>query len=117
MDITEAIEQLTAERDRIDRALEALRAIGSPADPTPRPTARRPVQTRIRGQSGTTGKLALTPENVLSLTTKDGVSAAVVRAGIKAGDGQVLNMLKTLESSGRVTRTGNRRSTRWHSVA
>jgi hypothetical protein len=52
----------------------------------------------------------------LSLTTKDGVPAAVVRAGIKGSDNQVLAMLKTLESSGRVKRTGNRRSTRWHSV-
>jgi hypothetical protein len=118
MDIKDTIAELTAERDRIDTALEALREINGSAAPALQPTAPKPAQRRTRRSNGAggAGKLPLTPENVLSLTTSYGVPASVVRAGVKASDNQVLAMLKRLEKTGRVTRTGNRRSTRWHSV-
>jgi hypothetical protein len=122
MDIKDTLAQLTAERDRIDNAIAALTALEttstSPA-PARQLSARRPARRRTGRSKGTgaTGKLPLTPENVLSLTTSYGVPAAVVRAGVKGSDSQVLKMLKTLESSGRVRRTGTRKSTRWHSVA
>ena len=113
MDTTDIIARLTEERDRVDKAIEALRAIdgsGSIAEPTVREPA------RARKPRRTTAEF-LSNETVLKLLTPDGVPARTIRSRFKASDNQVLRVLKGLESEGRAKRTGERRSTRWHSVA
>jgi predicted Rossmann fold nucleotide-binding protein DprA/Smf involved in DNA uptake len=115
MDITDAIAQLTAERDRIDRAIQALQAINSPAGSTTAQPSKR-KRARARKPRQTTAEF-LSNETVLKLLTPEGVPAKTIRSRFKATDNQVLRVLKGLESEGKVKRTGERRSTRWHSVA
>ena len=119
MDITDAIAQLTAERDRIDRAIEALQAIDSSAGSTTQPSESKPTRprrpARARKPRQTTAEL-LSNETVLKLLTPEGVPAKTIRSRFKATDNQVLRVLKGLESEGKVKRSGERRSTRWHSV-
>jgi predicted Rossmann fold nucleotide-binding protein DprA/Smf involved in DNA uptake len=114
METTDIIAQLTAERDRIDRAIEALQAIDSPAGSTAQPTERKTTRTRKPRQ--TTAE-SLSNETVLKLLTPEGVPARTIRSRFKATDNQVLRVLKGLESDGKAKRTGERRSTRWHSVS
>lgn len=113
MDTTDIIARLTAERDRIDKAIEALRAIDSSAGSAAEPTERKPA--RARKPRRTTAEF-LSNETVLKLLTPDGVPARTIRSRFKASDNQVLRVLKGLESEGKAKRTGERRSTRWHSV-
>ena len=114
MDMTDTIAKLTAERDRINTAIEALQAIDSSAGSTAQPTERKAARTRKPRQ--TTAEF-LSNETVLKLLTPDGVPAKTIRSRFKASDNQVLRVLKGLESEGKAKRTGQRRSTRWHSVA
>ncbi len=114
MDIADVIAQLTAERERIDKAIEALQAIDGSAGSTAQPTA--PRRARARKPRQTTAEF-LSNETVLKLLTPDGVPAKTIRSRLKASDNQVLRVLKGLESEGKAKRTGERRSTRWHSVA
>jgi predicted Rossmann fold nucleotide-binding protein DprA/Smf involved in DNA uptake len=114
MDTTDIIAQLTAERDRIDKAIEALQAIdGSAAPSTVQPTERKPG--RVRKPRQTTAEF-LSNETVLKLLTPEGVPAKTIRSRFKATENQVLRVLKGLESEGKAKRTGERRSTRWHLV-
>jgi predicted Rossmann fold nucleotide-binding protein DprA/Smf involved in DNA uptake len=114
MDTTDIIAKLTAERDRIDRAIEALQAIdSSDGSSTAQERERKPARARKPRQ--TTAEL-LSNETVLKLLTPEGVPARTIRSRIKASDNQVLRVLKGLESEGKAKRTGERRSTRWHSV-
>jgi predicted Rossmann fold nucleotide-binding protein DprA/Smf involved in DNA uptake len=113
MEITDTIAKLTAERDRIDTAIEALQAIDSSAGSTAKPS--EPKRSRARKPRQTTAEL-LSNETVLKLLTPEGVPAKTIRSRIRATDNQVLRVLKGLESEGKVRRTGERRSTRWHSV-
>jgi predicted transcriptional regulator len=46
----------------------------------------------------------------------DGLSAATIAERSNARYGQVLNLLRELESAGQVRRTGTRRSTRWRLI-
>jgi predicted Rossmann fold nucleotide-binding protein DprA/Smf involved in DNA uptake len=112
MDTKDIIAQLTAERDRIDKAIEALRAIDSPAGTAAQPTERKPVR---GGKPRQTTSEFLSNESVLKLLTPEGVPAKTIRSRFKATDNQVLRVLKGLESEGKAKRTGERRSTRWHS--
>jgi hypothetical protein len=113
MDIRDTIAQLTAERDRIDKAIEALQAIdGSPA-PAAEPSKPRPA--RARRARRTTAEV-LSQDTVLKLITPEGVPARTIRSRLKATETQVLRLLKSLESDGKIKRSGQRRSTRWHSV-
>jgi predicted Rossmann fold nucleotide-binding protein DprA/Smf involved in DNA uptake len=113
MDITDTIAELTAERDRIDKAIEALRAIDSSSGSPAQPTQRKPARPRKPRQ--TTAEF-LSNETVLKLLTPQGVPAKTIRSRFKASDNQVLKVLKGLESEGKAKRTGERRSTRWHSL-
>ena len=113
MDTTDVIAQLTAERDRIDKAIAALQAIDSSTGPSAPPSPRKPARARKPRQ--TTAEF-LSNETVLKLLTPDGVPAKTIRSRFKATDNQVLRVLKGLESEGKAKRTGQRRSTRWHSV-
>jgi predicted Rossmann fold nucleotide-binding protein DprA/Smf involved in DNA uptake len=114
MDMTDTIAELTAERDRIDRAIKALQAIDSSAGSAAGTTERKPARSPKPRQ--TTAEF-LSNETVLKLLTPEGVPAKTLRSRFKASGNQVLRVLKGLESEGKVKRTGERRSTRWHSVA
>jgi predicted Rossmann fold nucleotide-binding protein DprA/Smf involved in DNA uptake len=141
MDINATISQLTAERDKLDNAIQALQTLENSSAPASRATARparrgrrtrttngtRTNGTRTNGTTangtttnGTTAHRAaardkvLTPEKVVGLLNADGVPASEIRQQTGGSADGVLRVLKQLESDGTVKRTGERRSTRWH---
>ena len=119
MDINATIGQLTAERDKLDKAIQALQALEDSSGPAPRATGRRARRgRRTRPTATTNGASApakvLTPAKVVGLVTTDGVAASEIRAQTGGSADAVLKVLKQLESDGAVKRTGARRSTKWH---
>ena len=122
MDIKATIGQLTAERDKLDKAIQALQALEDSSGPTPRATAQSPARgRRTRRAAATNGARAngkaLTPENVVKLVTSDGVPASQIRQETGGSADAVLRVLKQLESDGAIKRSGARRSTKWHLTA
>jgi predicted Rossmann fold nucleotide-binding protein DprA/Smf involved in DNA uptake len=119
MDIKATIGQLTAERDKLDKAIQALQALEDSSAPAPRAPAPRTRRTRRTRSAATTngatanGRL-LTPDKVVTLVTTDGVAASEIRKQTGGSAEAVLRVLKQLESDGTVKRTGQRRSTKWH---
>jgi hypothetical protein len=113
MELKDTIAQLIAERDRIDKAIQALQALDGSPTPTAKPTTRKPAPGRKPRQA--TAEL-LSNNTVLKILTPEGVRARTIRSRVKATDNQVLRVLKELESKDKVKRTGERRSTRWHSI-
>jgi len=119
VDINATIGQLTAERDKLDKAIQALQALEDSSGPAPRATGRRARRgRRTRPTATTNGASApakvLTPAKVVGLVTTDGVAASEIRAQTGGSADAVLKVLKQLESDGAVKRTGARRSTKWH---
>jgi hypothetical protein len=105
----------------IERELSALLAARHAIDgavPAPIPVAaRRPRSLaapkparRDRGPVRADGLEAL-------LASSDGASTAALAEQANAGTDQVLNVLRELERSGRIRRSGERRATRWHVVS
>jgi hypothetical protein len=122
MDLKATIGQLTAERDKLDKAIQALQALEDSSGPAPRATPapsaprRRPRRTATTNGASARAK-ALTPESVLGLVTVDGVAASEIREKTRGSADAVLRVLKQLESDGAVRRSGARRSTKWHLTA
>jgi hypothetical protein len=119
MDIKATVGQLTAERDKLDKAIQALQALEDSSGPAPRATAPRATRGRRTRRTATTNGASargktLTPENVVRLVTTNGVPASEIREQTGGSAEALLRVLKQLESDGAVTRSGARRSTRWH---
>ena len=119
MDIKATIGQLSAERDKLDKAIQALQALEESSAPAPRATAPRAARARRTTRravstNGASASKALTPEKVVKLVTTNGVAASEIRAKTGGSADAVLRVLKQLESDGAVKRTGERRSTKWH---
>jgi hypothetical protein len=124
MDIKATIGQLTDERDKLDKAIQALQALEDSPAPAPAPTTTAPSaprRRRTRRATSTNGasaqRKALTPETVAGLVTADGVAASEIRGQTGGSADAVLRVLKQLESDGAIKRSGARRSTKWHLVA
>jgi predicted Rossmann fold nucleotide-binding protein DprA/Smf involved in DNA uptake len=112
------ITELKSEIAAHERALEALRGRASSASAAPavngrgavrrrRATTaapRRPRGSRTASAEAVFDALKDGQDQASAIAKQFGVSAAVVR-----------NRLQQLEEAGRVSRTGNRRSTRWRS--
>jgi hypothetical protein len=120
MDIKATIGQLSAERDKLDKAVQALQALEDAPGRAPRATTPRATRgRRTRRAAATTNgagaaSKVLTPEKVVGLVTTGGVAASEVRQKTGSSADAVLRVLKQLESDGAVKRTGERRSTKWH---
>ena len=119
MDIKATIGQLTAERDKLNTAIQALQAVEDSSAPAARATTPRATRSRrTRSTATTNGANAtaktLTPEKVVGLVTTGGVPASEIREQTGGSADAVLRVLKQLESDGAVKRTGARRSTKWH---
>jgi hypothetical protein len=129
MEMTQVVDQLRAQLAETEADAQRLRtAIEALEGSAKQTSARAPVQSRGRrgtrgraarsgGSNGrTTGKVALSREVVVRLVTPEGVPARDIRSQVNGSDNQVLKVLKDLESEGQITRTGQRRATRWHRV-
>jgi hypothetical protein len=90
---------------RLQAAQRALRPEAAPIDRPPRRARRAP-----------TAKAVLTAEQVESLLSGDGSSAADLETRLGAERARILAMLRELEAGGRVRRSGRRRTTLWHAV-
>jgi hypothetical protein len=75
-----------------------------------RPARKRRAKAKGAVQVAAAGKL----EVLLSAT--DGLTTAALAEQASADRDQVLTLLREMETAGRVRRTGQRRSTRWHAI-
>ena len=117
MDVKATIVQLTEQRDRINIALAVLEAIESPPEKAPEATLQKPsAKPQLRRKKRQTTAELLNGETVLALLTPTGVPSSTVQAATKGSDNQILRILKRLEADGKVRRSGERRSTRWHTA-
>jgi len=128
MEMTQVIDQLRAQlaeteadAQRLRTAIEALEgAAKQPSGGTSvPPRGRRGTRTRAArsgASNGRTTKAALSRDVVVKLVTPEGVPARDIRSQVNGSDNQVLKVLKDLESEGKITRSGQRRATRWHRV-
>ena len=102
--------ELKGEIASLEDALEALSSNGSPA-PAPRPRAK---QTRKRESRPAKAVPAETVERLLA--DSDGLTTAALAKQANGDPAYVLRVLRELEATGRVRRTGERRGTRWHVI-
>jgi predicted Rossmann fold nucleotide-binding protein DprA/Smf involved in DNA uptake len=111
--IRAAITELKDEQTALEHALAALET------PKPRRTtngqSKPKVTTRPRAvqRSRPTPKSGATVESVLGAVEQGTDEAAVIAKQFGVSLAVVRNRLQQLEQAGRVTRTGNKRSTRW----
>jgi hypothetical protein len=116
--IRAAITELKDEQRTLEHALAALETPKSrrttSAPPKPKVASRpRPA----RRSRPTPRGAAATVESVLGAIEKGTDEAAVIAKQFGVSSAVVRNRLQQLEQAGRVTRTGNKRSTRWHRQA
>jgi hypothetical protein len=129
MEMTQVVDQLRAQlaeteadAQRLRTAIEALEgAAKQPSGGTSvQPRGRRGTRGRAARSGASNGRTAsraaLSREAVVKLVTPEGVPAREIRSQVSGSDNQVLKVLKDLESEGKITRTGQRRATRWHRV-
>jgi hypothetical protein len=123
--IESRLRELKAEIDTLNAAREALDGreeappkppsdrnapAAASSSPTRKPQRRARRRARRTAEAVPAGKLEL----LLSETEGLSTSALVARAG--GHRDQVLILLRELEAAGRIRRTGQRRSTRWHAI-
>ena len=104
------LHELGGEIIRLEDARTAL-ANGS-AKPAPKVEADG-IQSKPRGKPKTKVLLAGQLEQILR-DSSDGLSTAAIAAKGNADPTQALTLLRELEKTGQVRRTGKRRGTRWH---
>lgn len=116
-DLNQEIETLTAARAALD-ADEARsgarvdRAVAPAAAPAARSARRR---TR-RPRAATGGEVVPAGRLEVLLSENGGLTTSVLAERTNGNRDQVLTLLRELEAAGRVRRTGQRRSTRWHAI-
>ncbi len=102
-----------AERPRARSARPAPAAATPPAaDPTP--ARRTRAKRRAKPRSGTEVVPAGRLEALLS--ENGGLTTSALAEQTNGNRDQVLTLLRELETAGRIRRTGQRRSTRWHAI-
>ncbi len=113
-DLNEQIDTLTAARTALDgndaRTQKPPRRRRSTARP-PRVSQRKRRPKRVRAvEVVPAGKLELL------LSESDGITTSELAEKANGDRAQVLILLRELETAGRIRRTGERRSTRWHVI-
>ena len=82
------------------------------AAPAPAPRARRPA----RRSNGRTTEIVPAGRLELLLSEDGGLTTTALVEQTNGDRDQVLSLLRELEAAGRIRRTGQRRSTRWHAI-
>jgi hypothetical protein len=108
-ELNQEIETLNAARVALDGA-EARRS-------APVAASHRPVR-RTRRAAKPTAAAEVVPAGRLEtlLSENGGLTTSVLAERTNGNRDQVLTLLRELEAAGRVRRTGQRRSTRWHAI-
>jgi hypothetical protein len=117
-ELNQEIQTLTAARSALETddarpSTPAAPVAAAPAAAPARP-ARRRSRRRARGAAATevipAGRLELL------LSENGGLTTSVLAERTNGDRDQVLTVLRELEAAGRVRRSGQRRSTRWHAI-
>lgn len=117
-ELNDEIETLSAARSALDGG-EATPAQRSRPTTAPSVTSRSPRRRAARTRRSGNGKATeVVPAGRLELLlTENGGLTTTALAEHSGGDrDQVLTLLRELETAGRVRRSGQRRSTRWHAI-
>jgi len=115
-DINAEIETLTAARSALDgeqggaTRSRSRRAAPSSARGGARRPSRRPRRAKKAVEVVPAGRLEML------LSEGDGLTTSALAERANGDRDQVLTLLRELEAAGRVRRTGQRRSTRWHAI-
>ena len=108
------LQELRAEIHKLEEARTRLTTNGAATDSTParrrKPRPARATRTKPKTEVLMTGKL----EQMLAAA--DGLTTSAISAQTNADPNQVRTLLRELETSGRVMRSGQRRGTRWHLI-
>ena len=113
-ELNQEIETLNAARIALDGAQER--------SPEPvaeiRPAAARRATRRTRRRAKAAGAVDVVPAGRLEalLSENGGLTTSVLAERSNADRDQVLTLLRELEAAGRIRRSGQRRSTRWHAI-
>jgi hypothetical protein len=122
-DIVASIERRIRDvNDEIERLTRARIALDGLATATP-PTARRPRRTTQTRRATPTRRATVRNRKVVAagklerlLSEDDGLTTTALARQANADRGHVLTVLRELEGTGRVRRSGQRRGTRWHAI-
>jgi hypothetical protein len=125
-ELNQEIDTLTAARSALDgpetRSAERPRArAGRPATAaaTPQAADARPARrARAKRRVKTRGGAEVVPAGRLEalLSENGGLTTSALAEQTNGNRDQVLVLLRELETAGRIRRTGQRRSTRWHAI-
>jgi predicted Rossmann fold nucleotide-binding protein DprA/Smf involved in DNA uptake len=110
------IVELKAEIEAHEQALRALRAVNADNNSTTAPPARAPrVRADGRAPRRVRRRRVASAEAVFDALNDGNDQAAVIAKQFGVSTAMVRNRLQELEEAGRVTRSGQRRATRWRS--
>ncbi len=113
-ELNQEIETLTAARSALDREEAGRSAPVAAATAAPARPAKRRSRRRTRG--GVASEIVPAGRLELLLSENGGLTTSVLAERTNGNRDQVLTLLRELEAAGRVRRTGQRRSTRWHAI-
>lgn len=110
--IDRRLQELRAEITKIEDARRAL------TNGSAKPAATEPQREEVKARRRRQQPQALTAEQLQLILagSADGLSTAAIAEQGNADPTQVLTLLRKLETTGRVRRSGARRGTRWHQI-
>jgi hypothetical protein len=115
-ELNQEIETLTAARTALD-GRDAGPAASAPAAATP--VRRRSTARRARSRRRSARAVEVVPAGRLEslLSENGGLTTSTLAEQTNGDRDQVLTLLRELEAAGRIRRSGQRRSTRWHAIS
>jgi hypothetical protein len=121
-ELNQEIDTLSAARSALDGAESAPaaqpRRSAEPPAPAPAPAAaRRTRSTRARRAKSGNGTEVVPAGRLEALLSENGgLTTSALAERSNGNRDQVLTLLRELETAGRIRRSGQRRSTRWHAI-
>jgi hypothetical protein len=114
-ELNQEIETLTAARTALDGRENGPAASAPPAAA---PARRRSAARRARPKRRSTRPVEVVPAGRLELLLSEdgGLTTSTLAERTNGSRDQVLTLLRELEAAGRIRRSGQRRSTRWHTI-
>ena len=115
-ELNQEIETLTAARTALDGRDDGP-AASAPAAATP--VRRRSTARRARSRRRSARAVEVVPAGRLEslLSANGGLTTSTLAERTNCDRDQVLTLLRELEAAGRIRRSGQRRSTRWHAIS
>jgi hypothetical protein len=119
-DIVDSIEdrlrELNQEIETLSAARVALDGVDASEATRPAPSHRAVRRTRRRAKAARSGEIVPAGRLEVLLSENGGLTTSALAERTNGDRDQVLTLLRELEAAGRIRRTGQRRSTRWHAI-